>query len=219
MVKLLVDGREIEAQEGTVLLQACLGKGIYIPNLCFLEDMGSPPASCRLCFVQIEGREDPVPSCAVKVTEPMVVKTDTPAVRSLQRSAFRFLMSVHEIRCRPCPANRKCELQRIAKFLQIGLNPKGLETSLKETSLVQNHPLLDYHPNRCVLCGRCIHVCQRQHGRALMTFAKRGFDTVVSFYGNRDPAASPCRDCLACVETCPVAAITLRQSSPNTHAL
>ena len=219
MVKLLVDGREIEAQEGTVLLQACLGKGIYIPNLCFLEDMVSPPASCRLCFVQIEGREDPVPSCAVKVTEPMVVKTDTPAVRSLQRSAFRLLMSVHEIACRPCPANKRCELQRIARFLGVGVKPKGLERVLKEVSIVQDHPVLDYHPNRCVLCGRCIHVCRTRHSQPLMTFAKRGFDTVVSFYGHGDSSTQSCRDCLACVDVCPVAAITLRQSSPNTHAL
>jgi len=210
-VKLVVDGRETEAREGAVLLHACLEKGIYIPNLCFLEEMTDSPASCRLCFVEIEGRENPVPSCTVKVTGSMVVKTDTPAVRSLQRSAFRLLMSVHEIACRPCPANKRCGLQRIARFLGVGLKPKGLESYLKEASIVQDHPNLDYHPNRCVLCGRCIHVCRSRHAQPLMTFAKRGFETVVSFYGGEDAETGPCPDCLACVDICPVAAITLRK--------
>ena len=211
MVKLIVDGREIAAQEGTVLLHACLEKGIYIPNLCFLEEMTESPASCRLCFVEIEGEENPVPSCTVRITKSMAVKTATPAVRSLQRSAFRLLMSVHEIACRPCPANKRCELQRIARFLGVGLKPKGLEICLKEASLVQDHPKLDYHPNRCVLCGRCIQVCRSRHAQPLMTFAKRGFDTVVSFFGGGEATTGPCMDCRACVDVCPVAAITLRK--------
>lgn len=211
MVRLVVDERDIEVREGTILLQACLEKGIYIPNLCFLEEMTDAPASCRLCFVAIEGEPNPVPACTVKVTQPLVVRTDAPEVRLLQRSAFRLLMSVHEIACRPCPANKRCELQRIARFLGVGLKPKGLEIYLKEPSIVQAHPGLDYHPNRCVLCGRCVHVCRTRHARPLMTFAKRGFETLISFYGGEDADTGLCMDCLACVHVCPVAAITLRK--------
>ncbi|MGD2127280.1 MAG: 2Fe-2S iron-sulfur cluster-binding protein [Desulfobacteraceae bacterium] len=215
MVKIVVDSKTLEVEEGTILLQACLEKGIYIPNLCYLKKMEHPSASCRMCFVEIEGEDKPLPSCTVTVWEGMVVRTHTPTVRRLQESGFRLLISVHEVDCAHCPANKKCELQRMAKFLHLGLKPKGLETTLKEPKIIQEHPFIDYYPNRCVLCGKCIHVCRMQHGQPQMTFAKRGFDTVVSFFGEN--GASSCEGCFACVEICPVAAITVRnQNDPQT---
>jgi bidirectional [NiFe] hydrogenase diaphorase subunit len=97
MLKLRVDDQEIKTKEGKTVLQACLDNQIYIPNLCYLEDMESPSASCRMCFVEIEGMPQPVPSCTVQVNEDMVVKTDTPVVRQLQRTALRLLLSVHDV--------------------------------------------------------------------------------------------------------------------------
>ena len=210
MVKLLVDEKEIEAKEGITVLHACLVNGIYIPNLCYLESMKNPSASCRMCFVEIEGEEKPMLSCTVTVKAGMLVKTDTQSVRRLQRAAFKLLMSVHEVDCGHCPANKKCALQHIAKFLKVGLKPKHLEQHLKETEIDETHPLLNYYPNRCVLCGKCIFVCKDQHGRALLTFAQRGLDTVISSYGEKDVTNLPCEKCHACIEICPVGAITLK---------
>ena len=158
MPKLRVDGKEIETKQGTTLLQGCLDNDIYIPNLCFLESMEDPSASCRMCFVEIEGEKQPITSCTVNVKDDMVVKTDTPAVRQLQRTALRLLLSVHHVDCKHCPANKKCELQRIAKFLKVGLKPKGLERYLQETEIDRNHPFINHYPNRCVLCGKCVHI-------------------------------------------------------------
>ena len=213
MVKLLVDNREINVKEGTNLLQACLENEIYVPNLCYLEGKEVPSASCRMCFVEIEGEGRPVPSCTVSVKEGMVVKTDTPSVRQLQRSGLQLLLSVHRVECAKCPANKKCELQRMARFLKVGLKPKRLEPYLKETEIDEDHPCLDYYPNRCVLCGKCIHVCKNEHGQPSLSFAKRGLNTVVSFYGERGDDDCPCEECFACVEICPVSAITLKDSS------
>ena len=211
MVKLLVDDKEIEVEEGAILLQACLNNEIYIPSLCYLGGMKNPPASCRMCFVEIEGENKPVTSCTVKVRDGMVVKTDTPSVRRLQRTALQLLLSVHDVDCGRCPANKKCELQRIARFLRVSLKPKRLERLLKETETDENHPFLTYYPNRCILCGKCIHVCRTLHGKPFLTFAKRGFDTVVSFFGEKDTPGLPCGEkCVACVEICPVSAITLK---------
>ena len=215
MVKLLVDNREIQAKEGTTLLKACLENEIYIPNLCYLEDMEVPSASCRMCFVEIEGEARPVTSCTVRVRDGMVVKTDTPDVRRLQRSALQLLLSIHRVECGKCPANKKCELQRIAKFLKVGLKPKRLEPCLKETEVVEDHPCLDYYPNRCILCGKCIHVCKNERGQPMLSFAKRGLNTVVSFYGEEDNDDLSCEECFACVEICPVSAIILKDGDDS----
>ena len=210
MVKLLIDGREIRAEEGKCLLETCLDNDIYVPNLCHVEGMENPHASCRLCFVEIGGEEKPVSSCTLRVRDGMVVRTDTPPVRRLQRAAFEFLLSTHDVQCKGCPANKKCELQRIAKFLKAGLKSKLMEQHFKDAETDPGHPIFNYYPNRCVLCGKCIYACREKHGHALLTFAKRGIDTVISFYGEEDMARLPGKDCLACVEICPVSAITLK---------
>jgi NADH dehydrogenase/NADH:ubiquinone oxidoreductase subunit G len=211
MVKINVDGREIETGEGATLLQACLDHGIYIPNLCYLKGMKEPHASCRLCFVDLKGAPSPVSSCAVTAADGMEVRTDTPEVRALQKGAFRLLMSVHRVDCSHCPANKRCELQRIAKFLKIGLKPGGLEQHFKEPEVIREHPAIDYYPNRCVLCGRCVHTCLSGAGRPLMTFARRGFNTIISFYGTDENGPS-CADCGSCLTVCPVSALVLREN-------
>jgi predicted molibdopterin-dependent oxidoreductase YjgC len=206
-VSITVDDKPIEVEAGTNLLSACLTNGIYIPHLCYLESMKPVSASCRLCFVEVQGRNGPVPACTVTIDGPLAVKTDTPAVRRLQKAGLQLLLSVHRIDCKVCPANRRCELQRIARFLKVGLKPGKLAQHFKEPEIDSSHPCLDYYPNRCVLCGKCVHVCRLQHRDVVLTFAKRGFDTVVGFFGLSADAAASCRDCRACAEACPVAAL------------
>ena len=175
--------------------------------------MEFPSASCRMCFVEIEGMPQPVPSCTVQVKDDMVVKTDTPVVRQLQRTALRLLLSVHDVDCKNCHANKKCELQNIAKFLKVSLKPKRLERYLKETQIDETHPFLIHYPNRCVLCGKCVHICRGKHGQSVLTFAKRGFDTVISTYSATDASLLSCGKCDSCVKACPVGALALKESS------
>lgn len=214
MVKLIVDNKGIETEGGATVLQACLDNEIYIPNLCYLKEMDNPPGSCRLCFVEIDGHSQPITSCTAKAKEGMVVRTSTEQVRRLQRSALKLLLSVHHVDCQHCPAHRKCELQRIAKFLHVGLKLKGLGQLEREAKAWQDHPCLEYVPNRCVLCGRCVFVCQKENGQALLSFAKRGFNTVISFFGEEDRARAICKECYACAEICPVAALLIKPVVP-----
>jgi bidirectional [NiFe] hydrogenase diaphorase subunit len=210
MVTLVVDNKKIDLNAGTNLLEACLGNDIYIPNLCYIEKMPHPPASCRLCFVEIEGQDDPTPACTVQIGADMVVRTNTPRVRRLQQTALQLLLSVHHIDCKNCPANRKCALQDMAKFLKTGLKHKHLDLLLKSTPIDQGHPCLDYYPNRCVLCGRCVYICSDRQNRTHLTFAKRGVDTIIGFFDTPGSKPPSCDDCRACAEVCPVAALIPR---------
>ena len=207
MIRITVDDKPIAVESGANLLSTCLANGIYIPHLCYLENMKPVSASCRLCFVEVEGSSGLVPACTVTVASPLTVKTDTSAVRRLQKAGLQLLLSVHRVECKSCQANRHCELQRLAKFLKVGLKSGKFEQRLKDPEIDSSHPCLDYYPNRCVLCGKCVHVCRLQHRDMALTFAKRGFDTVVGCYGLSTYPAQSCRDCRACVEACPVAAL------------
>ena len=213
MIKLHVDDKEIEAKEGVSLLEACLDNDIYIPNLCYLREMENPPTSCRLCFVEIDGENKPVNSCAIKAVDGMIVKTDTPQVRRLQKTALELLLSVHKIECKVCPANKKCELQKMAKFLHIPLKQKRIEYLEREIKIEDDHPFLIYDPYKCVLCGKCVYICTKKYDRPYLTFAKRGLDMFISFFGEIDPNSIPCGNCYACVDICPVAALTRKSDS------
>jgi NADH dehydrogenase/NADH:ubiquinone oxidoreductase subunit G len=210
MIHISVDQKEIACQEGSTLLDVSLENGIYIPNLCHVNGMPTAPASCRLCMVTVEGEEAPVTACTTRVKEGMVVRTDTDEVRDLQRTGLKLLLSVHDIDCRNCTANKQCELQNIAKFLKVALKASPYETLLKEQPTDHTHPFLDYLPNRCVLCGKCVYTCSDKNGTPFFTYARRGFDTVISAYGMEGSTAD-CETCQACVEICPVGALVLRE--------
>jgi len=215
MIEFIVDAQKITARPGQTLLSACLENGIYIPHLCYLEEEDRPAASCRMCFVEIEGTPAPVPACTITVSSDLLVRTDTPAVRRLQRSALKLLLSVHDIDCKHCHANHACALQKIAGFLKIGLKAKPLEKIPRSPEVDRSHPAIDHYPHRCVLCGKCVSVCRAQNGQPILTFSGRGFDTAIRYFAGGEDSLPDCPACGRCIAVCPVGALALRKTAEN----
>ncbi|MFC1925632.1 2Fe-2S iron-sulfur cluster-binding protein [Chloroflexota bacterium] len=208
-VKLIIDGIEVKASKGEKLLWVALDNGIYIPNLCALRDMDLPFGACRLCFVEIEGRSAPVTACSEPVAEGMVVHTKTPEVHRLRRTAFELLLTHHPVDCSNCAKNRQCELQRIASRLKLKLKLRRFRPVPRSLPVDSSHPLFLYDPSKCVLCGKCVWVCN-ERGSGVFDFTNRGIDTMVSTFGGVPLIDSGCNSCLECVRVCPVGALVLK---------
>jgi len=209
LVTLTIDGVEVKAEQGANLLWAALDNGFYIPNLCAVREVDPPFASCRLCFVEIEGRNAPVTACTETVSDSMVVRLNTPRVQRLRNTAFELLLSHHHLDCRNCAKNRNCELQNIASRLGLKLRLKRFRPIPRELPVDSSHPLFTYDPNKCVMCGKCVWVCHEQ-GTGILDFAFRGIDTIVTTLAGIPLAEAGCNSCLACVAVCPVGALVAK---------
>ncbi len=199
---MVIDGREIEAEEGEKVLHVALRNEIFIPNLCDLSQINDSFAGCRLCFVAVEGKPKPVTSCTEPVQHGMVVQTDTEMVRRLQSSALRLLISAHHIDCKNCYANRRCKLQEMAKKLGVKLKIEGLRDLSKRDPLDFTLGSVVNDQNKCVLCGACVRLC-RNEGKEAFHFSQRGIRTRISaFAQNEDPGLLK-----KCLDTCPVGAL------------
>lgn len=213
-VVLTIDGRQVRGKEGERLLWVALDNNIDIPHLCAIREADLPYGGCRLCFVEIQGRKTPVTACSQPVESGMVVHTDTVRVKQLRRTAFELLLSYHRLDCAHCPKNRDCELQRIAASQGFKLKLQRFRRIPSDLPVDSSHPLFTYDPNKCVVCGKCIWVCQK-HGIGAIDFAYRGLETRVSTFDNIPLADAKCDSCLECVRICPVGSLVVKAKVPS----
>ncbi len=206
-VNITIDNRKIKAKQGERLLWVALENDIYIPHLCAIKEEKRPNASCRLCFVEIEGNDNPVASCITEVEEGMVVKTRSDRVDRLVKTGFELLLSDHNLNCRQCPANRSCALQRIAKERGLKLRRQRFAPIEREYELDESPAEFAFDRSRCVLCGQCIWADRVEAEVGAIGFKGRGIKRVVTTFNDLSLAESICTECKLCVDACPVGAL------------
>ena len=211
-VTVTIDDRQIKARAGEKLLWVALENGIYIPHLCAIKEESRPNASCRLCFVEIEGVDRPVTSCTRPIEEGMVVKTRSLRVDRLVKTAFELILSDHNLKCRECPANRNCVLQAIAKERRIKLRHDRFKPIVREFALDDSPAEFAFDRSRCVLCGKCIRADREEAKIGAIGFARRGINRVVTTFKDLPLAESICTECMLCVDVCPVGALYYKKS-------
>ena len=210
-VILTINDHKIKARAGEKVLWAALDNDIYIPHLCAIKEESRPNASCRLCFVEIEGSSHPVTSCTRSVEEGMVVKTRSPRVDRLVKTAFELILSDHNLKCRECPANRNCALQTIAKKHGIKLRYDRFKTIVREFELDDSPAEFAFDRSRCVLCGQCIWADREVAKVGAIGFTNRGINRIVTTFKDLPLAESICTECKLCVDACPVGALYYKQ--------
>ncbi len=203
MVKLTIDGKEVQSPEGINLIDAAELAGIHIPNLCYLKGMPGIGA-CRLCLVEIEGSKVPMIACNTKVKEGMVVNTKTEKVQETRKLVIDLILSMHPLDCMTCTKAGVCNLQNYAYDFE--LKESNFTRKKFGFSIDDANPFIKRDPDYCILCGKCVRVCRHQ-GTNVLDFMGRGVGSKVVTANDKPLHESNCTFCGSCVDVCPVNAL------------
>ncbi len=229
-----INGKNVSFTSGETILDVARRSGIYIPTLCARADLPST-GSCRLCLVKVEGMRGYATSCTTPAEKGMVVITNSPEIEKLRRGILELILSEHPSACLVCPTRETCEkfnapssktgrvtgcnmcpnrdtceLRQLVEYL--GLKDIRYPILYKGFPLERDDPFMDRDYNLCILCGRCIQVCQENLGTSAISFVQRGHDTKVGTSFEKLHVDGDCRFCMHCVDVCPTGALSVRGS-------
>ncbi|WP_196258966.1 formate dehydrogenase subunit alpha [Pelagibacterium limicola] len=220
-VTLTIDGFAVTVPEGTSVMRAAMEAGIKVPKLC-ATDMVDAFGSCRLCLIEIEGRNGTPSSCTTPVAEGLVVRTQTERLKTLRKGVMELYISDHPLDCLTCAANGDCELQDMAGAVGLrdvrygyegdnhvsAKSRDGGNDNFRWMPKDESNPYFTYDPSKCIVCSRCVRACEEVQGTFALTIEGRGFDSRVSPGMHEDFLSSDCVSCGACVQACPTATLT-----------
>jgi bidirectional [NiFe] hydrogenase diaphorase subunit len=213
-VKLKIDGIEVAVPEGTMILKAAKDNGIIIPTMCNLEGL-TAYGGCRLCLVEVSGSPKLFPACITPVSTGMEVTTNSDKLKEYRKMVVQMLLAERTHICSVCVANDHCELQAMANHL--GVDRVMFERNWSKDEIDSSHDFLVIDRNRCILCTRCIRVCDQIEGVHTLDLKLRGKDSQVimdldEHWGN----SCSCTSCRKCAKVCPVGAIYI-EGEPIDH--
>ncbi len=211
MIKLTIDGKTIEVQEGKTVLEAAEAAGLYVPTLCHHPKL-TPYGGCRLCMVDVEGARTLQPSCTLPATDGMVVNTHSEKVLNARKFVLTLIFSERNHFCMYCQvSDGDCELQNRA--YDEGMTHWELQPNWQPFEVDASHDFIVLDNNRCILCRRCTRACGELVGNYTLGFEERGADSLLVADYNVPLGESTCISCGTCVQICPTGALIDRQSA------
>ena len=203
MVSVTVNGKTLEVEAGSTVLQAAQSLGIDIPTFCYLKRLPAL-ASCRMCLVEIEGLRRLQPSCATAVTDGMVVRTNTQLIDETRSSMLDMLLANHPLDCPVCDKGGECELQDMV--MAYGPRQSQFRDAKRvfHSKDIRLSPVIIMNVNRCIQCQRCVRMCEEVVGAVALGTVEKGMDTAVTGF---EGSLASCDQCGNCVEVCPVGAL------------
>src|SRR5215468_1880213 len=202
LVKLKIDGREVQVPPQTLVIDAAKTAGIEIPAFCYYEGL-SLAAACRMCLVEVEKMPKLMTACTLPVSEGMVVRTETPQVAQARKYTLEFLLTNHPLDCPVCDKGGECELQDMT--FRYGAGESRFTEEKVHTPEKQFSPVVFFDAPRCILCFRCVRICNEGLGVGALGVINRG---VVSEIAPNVGDHLECDECGACIDICPVGALT-----------
>lgn len=210
MVTLTINGKQVQAEPGMTVLEAAKANNIMIPHFCYLEDVHQVGA-CRICVVEIEGARTLQASCMVPVREGMVVRTNTARVKRARKVLYELMLSDHPRNCLSCLRNQNCEFQKLGELIQI--SDFRFEGERSKTFIDFSSPSILRDSSKCILCRRCVTVCNEIQGVGVLNVQKRGFHSVIGPADELPLNSVNCTNCGQCVMVCPVGALLAKDST------
>jgi len=212
MIHMTINTMAIEVEEDLTIIEAARQNGILIPSFCYLKDVHQI-GSCRVCVVEVEGARTLQASCVTKVREGMVVRTNTEEVRKARKVVYELLMSDHNQNCLVCERNGSCEFQSLGELIQVSEeNPYKGEKS-KDCMYDSSNPSIVRDMSKCILCRRCVTVCNDIQGIGVLESQNRGFKSFVGPTEGFDLMDQNCTFCGQCTTVCPVGALKERDGT------
>lgn len=204
-LEVTINGSPTLAHPGDTILTVARAAGVLIPTLCHVDGL-SPTGACRICVVELENNGNLVPACSFPVSAGMRIWTHSPRVLQARRTIVQLLLADHPDDCLYCVRSNNCELQRLARNL--GIERRLYRGARRNRPADISSPSIQRQPDKCILCGKCVRVCEEIQGVSAIDFAGRGSNALVGTAWGRGLGNSTCISCGQCVTACPTAALT-----------